>query len=270
MTLCKKQWNGAGHKGLIEDLDDIPFPDREVIKQERHLKYVEKQLGYRVASMIMGRGCPGRCTFCASKSVWSTKNRLRSPENILQEMELITDKYNLDFISFADDEIGLNKKHLLEFCKLKAESNCHIQWGCNMIASAVDHEVCNALRNANCKEIWIGVESGSPEILKDMKKPVNLDQIMDAFEISAEYGLKRRAYCLLGMPNESYETIRQTESLIDIIDPDVVGFTILAPYPGSDFYDKKIHANVDWSNVDEYSNDIISSLYLTNEQLKKR
>jgi radical SAM superfamily enzyme YgiQ (UPF0313 family) len=69
----------------IRNLDKLPFPDRNVIKQERHLKQVEKDIGYRAASMIMGRGCPFNCIFCSSRSVWGRKQRLRSPKNILEE-----------------------------------------------------------------------------------------------------------------------------------------------------------------------------------------
>jgi radical SAM superfamily enzyme YgiQ (UPF0313 family) len=150
--------------------------------------------------------------------------------------------------------------------KYKSENN--IEWGCNMVANNVDAEICEALVKANCTSIWIGVESGCPEILKDIRKPVNIDQIKKAFKVAKEFGLNRRAYCILGMPKESYDTIKKTEELIDEIRPDVVGFTILAPYPGSGFYNSREHNKVDWSKVDEYNNDITSTDFLSNAELK--
>jgi radical SAM superfamily enzyme YgiQ (UPF0313 family) len=88
------------------------------------------------------------------------------------------------------------------------------------------------------------------------------------FKWAEEYGIKRRAFFLIGMPDETDEDIDYTIELIDEIGPDVVGFTILAPYPGSDYYNPGLHKDVDWSKVDEYSNDIWSTAHFTNSDLK--
>jgi radical SAM superfamily enzyme YgiQ (UPF0313 family) len=123
------------------------------------------------------------------------------------------------------------------------------------------------MKEADCKEVWIGVESGSQKILNDMQKGITIERIKRLFKITKDLGLFRRSYMLLGMPNESLKDIRLSEELVDEIEPDAVGFTILAPFPGSSFYDCKEHRNVDWSYVDEYENKITRTKYLTNEEL---
>jgi len=123
---------------------------------------------------------------------------------------------------------------------------------------------------AGCESIWIGVESGSPKVLKDMDKGETLEQIEKAFKIARKLGMKTRAYFLLGMPSETIRDIGMTEECADRIQADEVGFTILAPYPGTDFYDKEKHRDVDWSMVDMYENDLCVSNHMTNKELKER
>ena len=91
--------------------------------------------------------------------------------------------------------------------------------------------------------------------------------IKRAFDITKKYGIKRRTYVILGTPLESYETIKQTEALLDEIDPDIVGFSILAPYPGTKYW-KPEHDKLDWSQIDEFSNTIWESEHLSNKELR--
>ncbi len=265
LEICLRNRQKIVHCDYIDDLDAIPFVDREVIKQERNMARCKKQFGNRVATLLMGRGCPFNCKFCASRSVWGRKVRLRSPQNIVMEFKQVVEDYKVDFVGFSDDEIGVNRKHLLEFCRLM-EGN-ETPWGCNTVARYMDKEIVSALRSAGCTEVWMGVESGDPEILKDMRKPNTIREIIKGFAVTKRHGLKRRAYCILGMPNETRMSISLTEDLLDTICPEIVGFTIVAPYPGSDFYEAK-YKDIDWTDVDEYTNDLTMTAFLSNEQLK--
>lgn len=251
----------------IEDLDKIPHPDRHLIKLERHLQKTEKLEGRRVTSIFTTRGCPFKCFFCASHAVWKRKQRTRSPENIAEEFALLSRDWQVDHVSFADDEVGLDKLHFSQLCDLLIKNHSHISWGCNMVVSVMDAELLKAMWAAGCRELWLGVESGSPRILRDMHKPFNLKDIRQAFKITKELGFIRRAYILLGMPNETREDIEMTDRLIEEIKPDVVGFTILAPFPGTAAYDPQVHKDIDWSEVDEYHNKFTKTKTLTNHEL---
>jgi len=147
------------------------------------------------------------------------------------------------------------------------ERNIKSPWGCNIRADTVDEDLLRLMKRAGCREVWIAVESGSAKILKEMKKDIDLDRVRWVFKVTAELGLFRRAYMLLGMPEEGIEDIRLSEKIVDEIKPDSVGFTILAPFPGTSYYDSKLHKNVDWSEVDEYDNRITTTKFLSNEEL---
>ncbi|MFZ2970158.1 MAG: radical SAM protein [Minisyncoccia bacterium] len=252
----------------IQNLDSLPFPNRVVIKQERNIAQAFKDNGIRIASIFSSRGCPFQCAFCASHCVWTRYTRFRSVENVLDEVEQIVNDLKIDFVKFSDDTFGVRKDWMMQFCKDKILRGIDTPFGCNIRVNTVDEETLEWMKKAGCKEVWVGVESGSPKILKDMKKGITVDKVRWAFDATKKIGLFRRAYVLLGMPNESMEDIKMTESLIDEIQPDMVGFTILAPYPGTEFYNPAIHKNVDWSLVDEYGNGLIRTKYLTNDELK--
>ena len=169
--------------------------------------------------------------------------------------------------NFRTAEINPSSKFIMDLCKEMVSRGWDTPWGANFRVDKMDEEICKWLTKAKCTEAWFGVESGSPEILKHIQKGISVEMIKKAFVVTKKYGIIRRAYCLLGTPPESFETIRQTEALIDDIDPDVVSFSILAPYPGTPYW-KPEFKNMDWSNVDEYSNSIWSSKHLTNKLLK--
>lgn len=251
----------------IKNIDTLPFPDRHLLKLERHLTKTQQVEGRRITSIFTSRGCPFKCPFCASHAVWGREQRRRSPESIVEEFEILKKEWNVSYISFADDEVGLNKRHFSELSELLIKRGNKISWGCNVVVSTLNKDLLKLMWTAGCRDLWMGVESGSPKILEDMKKPFDINDIRKAFGIARELGFSRRAYILLGMPNETLEDITLTDKLIEEIDPDVVGFTILAPFPGTEFYDAVKHKDVDWSQIDEYTNSLTSTKYLSNTDL---
>jgi radical SAM superfamily enzyme YgiQ (UPF0313 family) len=255
----------------ITDLDAIPFPDRVAIKQERNIQVAYRDNNIRIGSIFTSRGCPFSCRFCASRAVWSKRVRFRSAESVLEEFDRIVAEQHLDYVKFSDDTFTLNKKRVHDFCKQKLKSSVSlVPWGCNIRADTVDLDTLRLMQEAGCDSVWIGVESGSPSILKDMNKGETLGQIETVFNQAKQLGLRTRAYFLLGMPNETSDDIDLTEDCANRIQADDTGFTILAPYPGTEFYDIKKHRNVDWSIVDEYDNPLTSTKYLSNAELRAR
>ena len=234
----------------IENLNDLPFPDRTVIKQERNIYQAYLDEGRRVASVLSSRGCPFTCTFCASKALWGQRVRYRSPGNILREMvDLIAD-LQIDFIKFSDDTFTVNHERLLQFCSFKKAGLLKdFPFGANANISTMDPFILTELANAGCKELWFGIESGSLKILQEMDKRVNFTQAKRTFSKCSELGIKTRAYFLLGMPGETYEDIKLTENLAEILMPDSIGFSLLAPFPGNKYYDPVLMQDWDVSGV---------------------
>jgi anaerobic magnesium-protoporphyrin IX monomethyl ester cyclase len=252
----------------ITNLDDIPFPDRTAIKNERNIMQAFRDEGTRITSMLASRGCPFRCSFCCSRNVWSSETRFRSTNNLLDEMEVLVKDWNVEFLKFSDDTFTVNKQRVIDFCIKKMERKITLPYGANAHINTIDEDLLQYLEKSGCQELWYGVESGSPRILKEMHKSTNIPKIKEVFKLTKEHGIKTRAYFLLGIPSETIEDIEMTEKLCDEIQPDMVGFTLLAPFPTNEYFDYKKMVNWDWSTFDEYSNDWVSTKTISNKELK--
>jgi len=250
------------------EVDELPFPDREAIKNERNIQQAYHDGGLRITSVLSSRGCPFRCSFCCSRNLWQHQTRFRSPLNIIDELEDLVLDWEIQFVKFADDTFTINRQQVVDFCKLKMERGIEIPYGANAHISTIDREILGYLTESGCQELWYGVESGSPRILREMHKSIDIEKTKEVFRITKEFGIKTRAYFLLGTPIETVEDIDMTERLCDELQPDIVGFTLLAPFPANEYFDYDTMANWDWSQFDEYSNDWVSTETISNQELK--
>ena len=268
----------------IPDIDTIPNPDRDSIDLNRYISIAEKDEGRRVTSIMTERGCAFGCTFCAEGefgTIWRKTNlknneieyerparmRTRSAKLVVEEMKEVKERFDITFFKMNDAETNPSKAHFLKICKEIVEQKLDVPWGCNMRCDKMDEEMCEWAQKARCEEFWMGLESGSAEIHRHINKGTTVPMIRKAFAISKKYGIKRRTYCLLGSPPESYETIKETEKFIEEVEPDIIGFSIMAPYPGTAYW-KKEYDEMDWTDVDEFSNTMWHSDHLTNQQIR--
>jgi anaerobic magnesium-protoporphyrin IX monomethyl ester cyclase len=259
---------------LIGNLDSLPFPDRDLFDQPRFLEIGFNKYGDRGAWVLSSRGCPYECTYCASNRIWTRRWRARSPGNIISEIRALMDYYDVDRINFADDTFTVSKKRVADFCQRMIAEKVEISWACNARVDTVDAELCKLMKRAGCVEVWMGVESGSPEILKEIKKDIVPEQITEAFKSAKEAGLLTRGYFMIGSRSESYETIKETERLIDRIKPNMLAFSVLTPYPGCEEFEiwKKNGGKdpIDWSGIDLLETEAImmETQFLSKDDLK--
>ena len=257
-------------EGTPVPFDKLPWPDRAAIKQERHLDLCYGMCGLRIASFQSRRGCPMDCAFCGESCMsGNSKVRGRDPEDLLDEIDSVYTDYKIDMFKFVDPTWVAPVSAAYDFCQAKIKRSNHLPWEAMGHAGFITKDLLMLMKEANCKQINIGVESGSLALLKDMRKGVTPKKIKKVFRWCHDIGLEVRGFFLLGMPNETLQTAEETFNLAKAIDPDVFGMTILCPYPGTDFYDPIKHANVDWSKADEYSNDFWETKYLCNDDLKR-
>jgi len=268
----------------IPDVDSIPNPDRDSIDLNRYISIAEREEGRRVTSIMTERGCAFGCTFCAEGqfgTIWRKAGlvngemkyerpirvRGRNPKLVVQEMLEVKDRFNITFFKMNDAETNPSKAHFINLCKEMVAQKLDVPWGCNMRCDKIDEEICEWAVKARCEEFWMGLESGSEEIHRHINKGTTVEMIRRAFAVSKKHGIRRRTYCLLGIPLESYETIKQTEALLDEIEPEIVGFSILAPYPGTAYWTKE-YDEMDWSSVDEFANTMWHSNHMSNQELR--
>ncbi|MGC8490869.1 MAG: B12-binding domain-containing radical SAM protein [Syntrophobacteraceae bacterium] len=259
---------------VMKGLDRYPPPDRDLIRVDRHFEKLARIGEGRKTSMEMQRrGCPFKCIFCAAGSYGQTLHGKRSAQNIIYEMEILRDRYSMtkgSMVLMCDAEILLTEE-MRKMAELKISHDIEFSFGMNVVASTIirpsSRKVLEKMVRAGCTEVWMGVES-DPTLMSLTGKPNTPDQVREAFRITREMGLTRKAYFILGFtPEETEMTILNRIPFIEELDPDVVGFTIYIPVPGSRQYNHRIHGGIDFDSSCEYHNTYTRTRELSNADL---
>ena len=221
------------------DLDSWPYPARDIVPIERY--QTAQYQGTNGTFMLSSRGCPYRCTFCLWPGTMVGRDfRARRPEAVVDEMEHLVKRYGVDDIYFDDDTMTIDRDRLLEICRLIQERDLKVHWIAMGRVDTVDEELMSAMRKAGCDNIYLGVESGSQEILKRLKKGTQLSQVEKAFRAARKAGIKTQAFFMLGGPGETKETLKETIDFAIRLDPDNAQFAAAVPYPGTEMYEESI------------------------------
>src|SRR3989344_2600196 len=226
---------------LIQDLDSLPFPARHLLDMEWYSKKNSMIRGcwMRTTSLMGARGCPFKCIFCASPKTLGNSVRLRSPDNVLDEIEELISKYKIEAIKATEDVFTHDIKWVNEFCDKIIERKLDIKWDCQsrVNASAINLETLKKMRKAGCIQVEFGVESGSQKVLNTIKKGVVIEQTIEAFDLCREAGIRSMANFIIGHPYETYEDIEKTRRLARRIKADYAQFYIATPLPGTELYE---------------------------------
>lgn len=232
---------------LIADLDSLPFPDRDIFNFNNLLK------GFPEAEFMGSRGCPYQCAYCANHALADLYRgrgryvRFRSVDRLLAEIEEVTRNYPaIEWLGFHDDTFTLRPVWLREFTA-KYPARFHHRFWCNATAASIDEETVKLLKQAGCWEVRIGVESGNDHIrMEVLRKKVSREEIVRAFRLLREAGIRRYAFNMIGLPYETPATIEDSIRLNQEIRPDAVFCSVFYPYPGT--HARKICEANGWLN----------------------
>ncbi len=223
---------------LIDDLDKLPFPAWHLLPMSRYQGPTDLDGGKPFSTLIATRGCLFKCRFCAATIMWRGQRR-RKIENVLREMETLSEKYKVRCLHFPDDLLLAKRDYALKFCQGLIERGLNkIHWSCNGRVNLMDMELLKNLKKAGCVCVYYGIESGNQKILDDINKGVTLAQIRRAIKLTHQAGLRASGSFLIGYPGETEKTIRQTVDLAISLDMDYASFHIVVPYPGTPLYDE--------------------------------
>ncbi len=222
----------------IHNLDEIPFPDRDMYNMDRILKgpgifpYPNRYVG-----IMASRGCYFNCAFCQplEKMIFGHKVRTRSVKNIIEEVKEIIKKYNANFIMFECDTLTTKKAWALELCQ--EMNNIPIVWGAQSRADTITDDLAKAMHKAGCMVIFIGFESGSQRILNLLKKGITPSQSIKAGKICRKNNILIFANYMFGVPTETADDLEMTYRMIKTIQPELHSPTYFSPIPGSDLFD---------------------------------
>jgi radical SAM superfamily enzyme YgiQ (UPF0313 family) len=205
--------------------------------------------------------------------LYGHKFRARSAENVVDEIEEAVRVYGHDEIYFDDDTFTIDRQRVMDICRLIQERGLEeeVEWIAQCRVDTVDREMLEAMKAANCGYILFGVESGSPQMLKKMKKGITLDKVRHAFKLAREVGIKTQAFFLFGMPGETQETIRETIEFAKELNASSTQFAVAIPHPGTVLYTEcKANGWLTSQNWADYTSEacVIETPWLTAKEVE--
>lgn len=253
------------------DLDHIPFPARELMKNELYLR---PDTGEPMATIWVSRGCPSNCTYCLTPIISGKCLRKRSVENIFSEIQECYYKFGIKNFFFKADTFTIDNEWASALCDLIISSELHrkIAFTVNSRAKPLELQLLLKLKEAGCFAIAVGFESGSNETLKKIKKGTTVEDNLKAAKLIKQSGIPLFGFFMIGFPWETKEDIINTLKFIFKTDPDFIELHIAMPYFGTELYSQCLQYNTinstAWGN-DYFSPNTIGTQTVPMDEIKK-
>jgi len=231
-------FHAAASRPPIEDLDSIPFVSRTYGKFLRFGNYFNPNALFPMVTIATSRGCPFQCIFCVyPQTMMGHRVRLRSVANVVDEMEYIVREFpGVQSIFFEDDTFTAIRKRCAEISGEILRRGIRVSWSINARAD-LDFETMKIMKDAGCRCMCVGFESGSPVLLETIKKKVTIDKMLRFVEDARKAGILVHGCFIVGHPGETRGTMEQTLELSKRLNPDTVQFYPIMVYPGTEAYD---------------------------------
>jgi len=224
-------------RSLIKNLDELPFLPLHLFPMDKYERTMAELSVSPVDILSTSRGCPFNCSFCNNKYVWGRNYRVMSGSRIVNELEFLIKNYGTKGVFFREDHFTLNKKRVYEFCSEIEIRKINIHWGCESRADALNEDLIRTMKKAGCESIWFGVESGTPRVLKMLKKDIDIEQVEYIFKLCKKYKIQVGASVMIGIPGQTLEENYETLKFVKKLNPDWAYFNTFVGYPGSEMYD---------------------------------
>jgi radical SAM superfamily enzyme YgiQ (UPF0313 family) len=217
---------------FIPSLDELPMPRHDLLPLDKQrMPMIKGPFTFIVTS----RGCPAGCKYCIKHVSYQTSVRLRSPELIVEELELLA-ALGIHHVHMYADLFTVNREQVVGLCKLIINSGLKVRWTCNSRVDYVDEEMLRLMGRAGCWYISWGIESANEQILKAARKGYKKEQAIKALRWAKAAGINNWGFFIIGLPGETEETIRETIDYAKSLPLDIALFHIAAPYPGTPFF----------------------------------
>lgn len=251
---CDGQVVRTSRRPLMRDLEQLPFPARDLIDVELYRKAWQNAHGFFSLNLVASRGCPFRCNWCA-KPIYGDSFHVREPESVAEEMRQLRENCGADHLWFADDLFGINARWIRGFAGQVRQRNAAIPFKVQSRADLLrNEETVASLASSGCAEVWMGVESGSQKVLDAMDKGIRVEQVLQARNNLRRHGIRACFFLQLGYPGETWTDIHKTAELVRESRPDDIGISVSYPLPGTKFYQRvreQLGVKSNWVDSDD-------------------
>ncbi|HDZ77513.1 MAG TPA: radical SAM protein, partial [Candidatus Omnitrophica bacterium] len=219
-------------RNLIEDLDSLPFPARDLMPHNLYQPPPTKRVStFKATALTSARGCPYSCNFCSANVVWRRKYRFRSPKNVVDEIEHCINTLGVREFSFTDELFTLKRERAVGICQEIIKRGLRIVWVCMCRVGQVDRELLKIMKKSGCREISFGIESGDEQVLETIHKGITLDGAKESIRLVQEVGIRTHTSFMVGNLGEDENTIRRTIEFAKELNSNIAAFFVATPLP---------------------------------------
>ncbi len=228
------------HYREFADLSEMPITDWSLIDVDKYSQpyLVCKKMVYLYSS----KGCPCCCTFCSNACFHRSTHRKRPNEYVIEEIKYLIENHGVDGVYFSDELWCVKRSDMLDFCKRIKDNNLDFKWGVQLRIGLFDEEDFRIMYDAGCRWVLFGIETGSKEMLKTVKKNIDYGKIVPTFKYLKEIGYTTVASFIIGYPDETEEQLKDTVALLNSISASLTPVFHFTPLPGTELYDEVVAA----------------------------
>jgi radical SAM superfamily enzyme YgiQ (UPF0313 family) len=245
----------------IKNYDDVPLPAYDLLKSF-DLYYADTKHGQPFTIMYTSKGCSYNCIYC---TMANSKWKPRSAESVMGELRYLKKNYNINTVMFFDETFTMDKKRVEKITQAMIDEKLNIKWYCNSRVDILDMDILERMKQAGCRAVCMGIESGSQKIIGGANKRISVDKSAQAIQMVKDVGIK--AYCsfIMGLPGENATTVKETIEFIKKTLPTGGEVNVASPYPGTKLYDIALEKGWITKQIDFRSMNQSKSMMRTDE-----
>ena len=211
----------------IKDLDSLPLPAYDLFQMNR----------YPIHRVVTSRGCPYKCSFCNSTSIWENNWRKRSAENVVAEMEYLINNYKKKTFCFSDNSFNIDMNRVARFCDIIIKKRISCLWSTPVRVEYINEDLANKMKKAGCFNVGIGIESANNFVLEQMGKRISIEEITKGINIFKNAGIEVLGQFVIGSPGDTLDTVKESINYAINSELDFVMFYSILPFKGTPQWD---------------------------------
>lgn len=223
-----------GEYQRLESLDSLPFADQAAVDNSR---YGEPFFGHPYTTFQSSRGCPFPCAYCVRS--YGRKLVMASADHVVAEVESAVRHQGIKYFRFMDDTFTASRRRVLEICEGLKAKGLDISWSCLSRPNTIDGEIARALKEAGCKRVYVGIESGSQKVLDYLQRGYQLDAVMDNLREVRDTGLEMVGWFIVGSPVEERQDFEMSLNLARELKLQFIAVSTLVPYPNTELFERE-------------------------------
>lgn len=266
-------------KTPLRSLDFVEFPAYDLLDFSRYESDYYLDRRYRYATVLTTKGCPYTCGYCPYPYGFGRRLIYRDPSRVAADIHRLETTFGVGQILFRDQVFTINRRHAERVCQAMIAQGTKSVWVCETRYDVVDPALLDLMYRAGCREIHFGLESGDAEIFATTAKtdgPKSLDLFADAVAQAKAAGLRVHLHCIVGMPDESPASVRNTTRFLRRVKPDSVQLAYFTPYPGTPFYESLSQSGelgditaLDWEDLGSFTGAVIPSRHMSRAAIER-